>query len=262
MIHDVTAIWSFRHFWMSLVRLDLRNRYRRSVLGIGWSLLHPLAMTVVFCAVFSKVLNQADWRSYAPFLLAGMAVWDFVRNSLVIGCHAFLQNDSYIRQCPLPYSIYPLRVVIGLGIHFLISLFVVVAMAGVLARGWEVLPSLVMILPGVVCVAIFSWGIATVGAFVTVFFHDIKHLIEVAAQVFFFLTPIMYSRSLLDNKGLGFLADLNPVNLYLELIRTPLLTGQPPGWGLIAGGAALALIALALAAGAGAWLQKKVIFHL
>jgi ABC-type polysaccharide/polyol phosphate export permease len=95
-----------------------------------------------------------------------------------------------------------------------------------------------------------------------VFFHDIKHLIEVAAQVFFFLTPIMYSRSLLDDKGLGFLADLNPVNLYLELIRTPLLTGQPPGWGVVAAGAVLAVIALALAAGAGAWLQKKVIFHL
>src|SRR5262245_43855552 len=135
-------------------------------------------------------------------------------------------------------------------------------MAAVLARGWDVIPSVLMVLPGVACVALFSWGIATVGAFVTVFFHDIKHLVEVGAQVFFFLTPIMYSRSLLDEKGLGFVADLNPVNLYLELIRTPLLTGQPPGWDLVAAGAALALVALGLAAGAGGWLQKKVIFHL
>ncbi|HEY2787605.1 MAG TPA: ABC transporter permease [Fimbriiglobus sp.] len=262
MIRHVASIWSFRHFWMSLVRLDLRNRYRRSVLGIGWSLLHPLAMTVVFCLVFSKVLNQADWRNYAPFLLAGMAVWEFIRNSTTAGCSAFLQSEVYIRQCPLPYSIYPLRTVIGMGIHFLISLAVVVAMAGVLARGWNVFPAVLMVLPGVVCCALFSWGVATIGAFVTVFFHDIKHLIEVGAQVFFFLTPIMYNRKLLDDKHMGWVADVNPVNLYLELIRTPLLTGQWPTWNLLAVGVVLALITLALAAGAGAWLQKKVIFHL
>jgi ABC-type polysaccharide/polyol phosphate export permease len=208
------------------------------------------------------VLNQADWRNYAPFLLAGMAVWEFIRNSTTAGCSAFLQSEVYIRQCPLPYSIYPLRTVIGMGIHFLISLAVVVAMAGVLARGWNVFPAVLMVLPGVVCCALFSWGVATIGAFVTVFFHDIKHLIEVGAQVFFFLTPIMYNRKLLDDKHMGWVADVNPVNLYLELIRTPLLTGQWPTWNLLAVGVVLALITLALAAGAGAWLQKKVIFHL
>lgn len=262
MLRHAVAIWSFRHFWMSLVRLDLRNRYRRSVLGIGWSLLHPLAMTVVFCVVFSKVLNQTDWRAYAPFLLAGMAVWDFIRNSLIAGCNAFLQNEAYIRQCPLPYSIYPLRTVIGMGIHFLISLAVLIVLAGVLVRGWAIVPSVALVIPGVVLAALFSWGIATIGAFITVFFHDIKHLIEVGAQVFFFLTPIMYSRKLLDDKGIGWVADLNPVNIYLELIRTPILTGQAPTGELIAAGGILAGVSVALAAGAGAWLQKKVIFHL
>ena len=92
MIRHVTAIWSFRHFWMSLVRLDLRNRYRRSVLGIGWSLLHPLAMTVVFCLVFSRVLNQTDWRSYAPFLLAGIGNYTMIADAQVNGKTA-RQND-------------------------------------------------------------------------------------------------------------------------------------------------------------------------
>src|SRR5207253_4276733 len=81
MIQHLTSIWRYRHFWLSLVRLDLRNRYRHSVLGIGWSLLNPLAMTAVWCVAFGQILGQGDWRSLAPTLLVGMAVWEFLRNA-------------------------------------------------------------------------------------------------------------------------------------------------------------------------------------
>ena len=121
MIAHLSAVWQFRYFWLSLVRLDLQNRYRRSVLGIGWSMLHPLAMTVVFCVAFGGILGTDDWRVYAPFLLAGMIVWDFVKGSALQGCESFIRAEAYIRQCPLPYSIYPLRTVLGTFIHFVIE---------------------------------------------------------------------------------------------------------------------------------------------
>ena len=65
------AIWRCRYFWMSLVKMDLRTRYRRSVLGIGWSLLNPIAMTAIFCVVFSKVFGGDDIGGYGAYLLAG-----------------------------------------------------------------------------------------------------------------------------------------------------------------------------------------------
>ena len=58
----LSKVWRLRHFWMALVRIDLRNRYRRSVIGIGWSLLQPIAMTTVLCVVFSQ-LFKADVRT-------------------------------------------------------------------------------------------------------------------------------------------------------------------------------------------------------
>jgi lipopolysaccharide transport system permease protein len=90
----------------------------------------------------------------------------------------------------------------------------------------------------------------------------------VGAQIGFFLTPIMYRRSLLDDRGLGWLVDINPANLYLAVIRDPLLTGLPTAASLTQLGYAyigaivctLALVGLAVAVVA--WLHKKVIFHL
>lgn len=262
MLHHLQAVWSFRHFWMSLVRMDLRQRYRRSVLGIGWSLLHPLAMTAVFCVVFSSILGSSNWRTYAPFLLAGMSVWDFIRNSLTTGCVTFIHNESYIRQCPLPCGIYPLRTVMGAAIHFMISLNVVIVLLTVLNGNLATIQVLWSVLPAVLMVMIFAWSIATLAAFATVHFHDTQHLVEVGAQLWFFTTPIIYTRDLLDNKGLSWVADLNPVNLFLELIRGPLITGQPPEASLYLQGFTLTAITFGLAIGTIAWLQNKLIFRL
>ena len=69
----VRAIWRCRFFWLSLVKMDLISRYRGSVLGICWSLLHPIAMTIILCMVFQKLMAPSGGVSdYAPFLLCGL----------------------------------------------------------------------------------------------------------------------------------------------------------------------------------------------
>ena len=271
MMSHLRAVWSFRHFWLSLVRMDLRSRYRRSVLGIGWSLLQPIAMSGVLCLVFSTILLMtgksvegypAPWRAYAAYLLAGVCVWDFLRNALVVGCNALLHNEAYIRQCPLPYGIYPLRTVLSLGVHFLIALAATTVLVSLLKGSTQPLEALTAVLPALPLLFLFAWGVATVAAFATVYFHDTSHLAEVGASLFFFLTPIMYTKQVLVDKGLGDLLGLNPVVPFLELIRGPLVEGQRFDWGLYAHAAALAVAAAGLGCGVIGWLQKKVIFHL
>jgi ABC-type polysaccharide/polyol phosphate export permease len=261
MIGHLTAVWRFRHFLMALVRLDLRLRYRRSVLGVGWSLLNPIAMTAVFTVVFSNLLGAGAWE-YAPSLLTGMAVWGFLKEAATGGSRALIANEAYIRQSPLPYTLYPLRTVFGLAIHTAIALAVVVALLVLLQQSARPLLVFPAVVPGLALAFLAAWAVATIAAFVNVYFQDTQHMLEVAAQIGFFLTPIIYTRDVLDRQGLHWVVDLNPVNLFLDLIRAPLLTGQVPASATYLAAAAMTGVLGLLAAGTTAWLSKRVIFHL
>ena len=117
-------------------------------------------------------------------------------------------------------------------------------------------------MPGLILSFIAAWAVATTFAFINVYFQDTQHLLEVAAQVVFFMTPIIYFPSNLESKGYWLLLTMNPVNLFLDLIRTPLMNGQPPSEQILLAGAALTAVLVGLAAGTTAWLQKRVVFHL
>ncbi len=268
MFRHLSAVWTARHFLLALVKLDLRLRYKRSVLGIGWSLLHPIAMTVVFTVVFSQLFGDGNPVGYAAFALAGLAVWGFLRDAATLGSKAFLMNEAYIRQSPMPYTIYTLRTVLGQALHSCMALAVVVVLLVVWKGDIGVFVGLALALPGLLLALIAAWAVATIGAFITAFFHDMAHMLEVGAQIGFFLTPIMYRRSILDSRGLGWLVDINPANLYLSVIRDPLLAGMPTGDGLAHLGhlylsaIAVTAVLVALATGVVGWLHKKVIFHL
>ncbi len=262
MIQHIKTVWQFRYFWSSLVQLDLRNRYRHSVLGIGWSLLHPLALTVVFCIAFGAILGNQNWREFAPKLLACLAVWDFLKGSLTAGCDAFIRNESYIRQSPLPYSIYPLRAVLGTFIHFVISLALVIVAVAVLQDTTDVLARFAAAIPAILMLTVFCWSIATIAAFANAYFHDTKHLIEVVTQLLFFLTPIMYDPTLAIEKIGFWIIEFNPAAYFLLAISYPLAKGTPVPADLLATVAALTAGAFGLACCTMAWLQKRLIFQL
>src|SRR6516164_2811351 len=80
----LSAIWKCRYFWLSLVQMDLRSRYRRSALGVGWSLLYPIAMTAIFCLVFPRIFGVVDIREYAPSVLVGLCFWNFITSTTLV----------------------------------------------------------------------------------------------------------------------------------------------------------------------------------
>src|SRR5207248_1480297 len=121
MIGYLLRIWKCRFFWLSLVRNDLRARYRRSILGIGWSLIRPVVLTVVMCLVFHRLFHRPDTWSYAPYLLSGLVAWDYLVTATKQGCHCFFQGEAYIRQQPTPIAIFPLRIALGETFHFLVA---------------------------------------------------------------------------------------------------------------------------------------------
>jgi lipopolysaccharide transport system permease protein len=255
-----SEIWRLRHFWLALVRIDLRNRYRRSVIGMGWSLLHPIAMTVVFCVVFCTIFKQSI-RDYAPYVLTGLTFWGFITSTVMRGCQSFFQGESYIRQHPAPLAIYPLRTTLSAGYHFLMGFGVALAIVWAL-KGFGNLPALLCLAPTFVLLFIIGWALTILMGAANVLFQDSQHLIEVVMQMMFYMTPIMYVPEKMNSRALQLLNHWNPLASLLELIRKPLLDGQmPSAWAVGTSVAAVAFVTV-VAAATMRYFEKRLIFYL
>ena len=260
MLIYLTGIWKYRYFWMSLVRMDLRTRYRRSLLGLGWSLLQPLAMTGILCLVFAQIV-KADVQDYIPHLLSGLVGWNFIVFCATQGCQCFFQGEAYIRQCPLPLAIYPLRTSIGALFHMTMGLIVLVVVCAVL-RGVPGTAAIFSLVPTILLLFAFGWSLAVLFGAANVYFQDTQHLTEVGFQILFYLTPIIYRLEDLSRHRLAWLLQYNPVVAFLTLFRQPLLHGVPPTAGQYLHAVLIAAALAGLAAGLLGKLQKRLIFHL
>lgn len=253
-------IWRCRFFWLSLVKKDLRTRYRRSVLGLGWSLLHPIAMATILCIVFHKLFNQ-DLATYGPFLLSGITTWGYLSSTLTQGCESFYSGESYIRQYPAPLAIYPLRTVLGAAFHFGLALLVVLALTW-WCKGFGNLPALLALVPALGLFIVLGWSLAVIAGFAHVRFSDIRHLLEIGLQIMFYATPIFVPAEELTKRGLGWLVDYNPAAILLDLIRQPVLNGNFPTVRAWIAVTAITGLAFALASLMLVRLQRRLIFYL
>jgi ABC-type polysaccharide/polyol phosphate export permease len=260
-------VWKCRNFWLSLVVNDLQLRYRRSVLGVGWSLLHPLATSLVLGSVFHEIF-KVPIREFLPYLLCGLACWSYLTGAVLQGCQSYVQAENYIRQHPLPLAVYPLRTTLGAMIHFLIALALVLVLTLALRGPGEaaLLPDRAVtaaaLLGGVVLTFLFGWSMAVLAGFVNAAFRDTQHILEILFQILFYLTPIIYPKQVLASTRVGGLLAFNPAAPFLDLIREPLVEGRPPAPAAFLAAAALTLVAGAAAVVSLGYQQRRVIFYL
>ena len=256
----LAAVWKCRYFWLSLVQMDLRTRYRRSFIGLGWSLLQPIAMTAVLCTVFATLFSQ-NIREYAPSLLVGLCFWNFITACTIQGCLSLFHGEKYIRQHPAPVAIYPLRTMLGASFHFLVALAVVVLLR-IGLQGLSGILSLVSLLPTVLLLFVLGWSLAVLAGFSNSYFPDMHHLSEVGLQIVFYGTPIIHPPEMLRTKGLGWIVDFNPLAVFVEMFRAPLLTGSFPALTQFAVAGSFTLAMLGLATLILVRLQRRIIFQL
>ncbi|GIW81938.1 MAG: sugar ABC transporter permease [Gemmatales bacterium] len=255
----VTDVWQHRHFWLSLVQMDLRARYRRSVLGVGWSLLHPICTTAVLCVAFYKIFN-VPVRTYLPFLMCGLSWWGFITGTVGRGCQCFVEAEGYIRQHPAPIAIYPLRAVLGGLIHLLIALAVVLVLTWSL-QGFHNLATLPMVAIGLSILLVFGWSMAVLAGYINTIFRDVQHITDIAFQILFYLTPILYPSEILVRSHLAVFVKYNPLTYFLRILREPLL-GALPSWRAYAIALGCTVAVTAVAVPLLGRLQRKVILYL
>jgi lipopolysaccharide transport system permease protein len=256
----VNDIWASRYFWIHLTLSDLRARWRRSFFGMSWCILQPLGMTLLLSFVFGKIF-KTDIRAYAPYILSGMIIWEYITATAMNGSLAFVQADAYIKQCRHPLAIYTLRtaltnlIVLSLASVSLLGWVLVVFPQNINVSWFELLlayPILLMI----------AWPLATILAYAATRFRDIPYALGLIFQSIWFISPIYFEEKVFLTSDLRFLIDYNPIYHLLELFRAPLLRGMFPSMTniLFCVGSIICLGLLSWQVGT--HYEKKVIFYL
>jgi lipopolysaccharide transport system permease protein len=252
-------LYRYRELFGSLFRRDLRAKYKGSVLGLAWSLAHPIVLMLVYLLVFSVMLKiqTADYEHYWLFLLAGLPVWVFFATSLQSASRSLLENANLIRKVRFPRQLLPLSTVATQLVSFAVMLAIVVALSLVYvpeARDtvWLAIPLAAL---AVCLVAGLSLAVASLNAV----YRDVEHLVAALLLPWFFLTPVLYSLEAIPGvRDHPRLVDLvhygNPLTPAIEAVRDPLFFGRLPA----AGDAVYLLVSALLALVLGAFVFSRV----
>jgi lipopolysaccharide transport system permease protein len=209
-----------------LVARDMKVKYKRSVLGIAWSLVNPLLHMLVFFLLFRMILTIKISR-YSSFTLTGLLVWNWFQSSLSQAASAITGNRELIRRPGFPATILPVVTVTTSLIHFLLALPILMV---VLMMGGAELGPTILALPLVLILQfVLTLSLAYLAASANVIFADTQHLIGVLLQLLFFLTPIFYDTSAIPARYYS-LYRLNPMVRLLEAYRAVLIGGMQPDW--------------------------------
>ncbi|WP_077046209.1 MULTISPECIES: ABC transporter permease [unclassified Pseudomonas] len=255
-----SRVWAARYFWVHLALADLRSRWRRSFMGVTWSIIQPLGMTLLLTLVFSRLFNT-DVLTYAPYVLSGIIVWEFISANTIGGSLSFVQADAYIKQCNHPLAIYTLRTVLGSSIVLMlasVSLFVWVAIMMPQNFGWSWLATLT-IFP---VVALIAWPVSTLLSYISTRFRDVPHALGLVMQSLWFVSPVYFEAKMFQNGGLHALVDYNPIYHILQLFRAPLLQGEWPTLANYTFSLGTALFFGLITMYVGYKAERKVIFYL
>jgi len=236
MLPRVGWIREYSELLRTMLRRELRMKYKASALGILWSYLYPLAMVAVYTLVFSYLWRAVDIPHYPLFILSGLAVWTFFQAATQLAAGSIVANANLIRSVRFPREIIPTSVVLSQALASLVMFAVVVPAALILvpAVGLSMLLAVPMFM-AFLCLALgVGWLVSTA----TVFFRDVEHLVAVLFLPWFFLTPILYSLDTLPRaEGHPLVIHLlrygNPVTPYIEGIRGVLVQGNVPGLSLL-----------------------------
>lgn len=222
-LDDVRQGFARSDLWLLLGWNDIRQKFRRSLLGPFWLTISTaillVALGFVYAALFKMDLNQ-----YFPYLAAGIVTWSLISTLVIEGCQTFIGSESMIKQIRLPFTVHAFRVVWRNIIVFFHNIVIVIVVALIFAK----LPGLVPLLCLFAGMALFVlngvWVCLLLGL-ICARYRDMPPMITSLIQLVFFITPIIWHPSLLA--GRQRIINFNPFYHFIELLRAPMLDTVP-----------------------------------
>jgi len=248
------ASFRLHHLWVNFAIEDLRDRYRRTSIGLAWIVVSFALFVLVKITIFGK-LSSTSGAEFGLFVALGFGAWTFISAMVVDACTAYLHARPWMLGSALPYPVYLLQAVFRNWLTFGLILAVIAP-----ALAWKPGPwtwTMLWSLPGLAAYAVTSVWLTAILAPLCVRFRDMNHAAQTFMRLLFFATPILWLPSM--DPGLAAIARLNPVSHYISLLRDPLLYGTLPAesWAVVA---AINIVGLPLGLMVYARTRREVVF--
>jgi ABC-2 type transport system permease protein len=247
--NDVREAWDHRELWGHLGWQDIKQRYRRSVIGPLWITI-SMATTALALGLLYSTLLDTPIETFLPYVTVGFIIWNFILGCVVEGTDVFIVNEGLIKHLPAPITIHVMRMVWRQVLFLLHNLVVYVIVLAIffnaLDQPYRMTPNgpenpglsweIVLAVPGLLLLAINAVWVALLFGVISTRFRDIPPVVNSFINLVFFMTPIVWDASILTKVTGGgdagwrvLVAELNPVYHFVEIVRAPLL-GHTVDW--------------------------------
>lgn len=237
MTKRIKEIYAYREMIFSLVKRDLKGRYKGSALGFFWTFLNPLLQLAVYTMVFSTIMRSGI-EDYYLFLFVALIPWIFFSTSLTGGASCILAQQDMVKKIYFPREVLPISYVTSQFVNMLLS-FIVIFIVLVFA-GYALRPEALIGLPVVMAVEyILALGFTMIMSAVTVYIRDLEYILGILSMAWQFLTPVMYSIDQVPDQ-MQWVFRINPMTYVITAYRDILYYGRVPGlynllWAVVLG---------------------------
>ena len=214
----------YKDLLKELVRRDVKTKYRRSVLGILWSVLNPLGMMIIMSIVFSHVF-RANIENFPVYLMCGQLIFNFFNEASTIAMSAILGNASLIKKVYVPKYLFPVSKVCSCFVNLVTSFIALVIV--IIATGTPLSWTVILVVLPVLYVFLFSLGMGLLLSALVVTFRDLQHLYGVLITAWLYLTPIFYPIDMLPD-WVKHIVHMNPIANIIEMFRDVVMYGIVP----------------------------------
>lgn len=236
-------IYEYREMIGSLIKRDLKSRYKGSALGFLWSFLNPLLQLLVYSFVF-KIVMRASYERYYLFLFVALVPWLFFMNSVTGGASCVWSQKDLVNKIYFPREVLPIAHVTCQLVNMLLSFVVIFAVILVTRHGMNL--AALLYLPVIMLVEyLLALGIAFFVSAITVFLRDVEYIMGIVMMAWQFLSPVMYGIDLIPEKY-RVIYQLNPMTPILMAYRDIFYYKQPPQLGTLIQATALGAIVLVI----------------
>ena len=205
----------------NMVSRNLKLKYRRSVFGLFWTLLNPLALTFIYYFVF-KVVMRVQLPHYLVFMLAGVLPWNFFAQSVVEGMESIVGSFGLISKAPIPVQVFPFVATLTNFVTLLLATPILIG--AIFVTGVPVAAGCLLYL--IYCGMLFfiAYGVALILAIAFVYLRDLRHIVGLAIQLWFYGTPVIYAETMIPAKY-HWVLYANPLGAIFVGIHRALLEG-------------------------------------